>query len=258
MAYIELNALSTLLCGSFTARIFLPGMDGMYLDDASHETKYPVLYLLHDDGGLSADFIRTSAEKIAEKYRCLVICPDVQHCCGADMVYGPKYERFLIEEFPGICRSCFPASTDPSRVYIGGVGTGAYGALKTYFDHADRFAGALAIDGMVDMADFCRRARTPEGTGSYHNVESLGAMFEDIDRIEGSDRDLYTLTRKFPGKKVFLYSPENTGRCEQNRRLAKLLGSEARLVGEDLDGDGPAGWFSLLAAARFFFEEEGC
>ncbi|MCI6755710.1 MAG: alpha/beta hydrolase-fold protein [Lachnospiraceae bacterium] len=255
MAYIEFNALSTLLCGSFTARLFLPEMNKMFLDDTEHTVKYPVIYLLHDDGGLSADFIQTSAEKIADKYRCLVICPDVQHCCGTDMVYGPKYEKFLIEELPGICRNCFPASVDPSQVYIGGIGTGAYGALKTYFDHADCFAGALAIDGMVDMADFCRRARSPEGTGTYQNVRSLEAMFENIDQIEGSDKDLFTLSHQFPTKKVFLYSPKNSKRNEQNRRLAQDIKGEVKLIQEDLDGEGPRGYYSLLAAAEFLFKE---
>ena len=41
MAYLELNALSTVLCGSFSAKIFLPEMNGLALDDRKHERKYP-------------------------------------------------------------------------------------------------------------------------------------------------------------------------------------------------------------------------
>jgi hypothetical protein len=43
MAYLELNALSTILCGSFSAKVYLPEMDKLFLDDDKHEKKYPVL-----------------------------------------------------------------------------------------------------------------------------------------------------------------------------------------------------------------------
>ena len=37
MAYVEFNALSTVLGGSFTARAFLPGLDRLDLEDARHQ-----------------------------------------------------------------------------------------------------------------------------------------------------------------------------------------------------------------------------
>lgn len=37
MAYLEFNALSTVLCSSFSAKIFLPEMDKLLLDDERHE-----------------------------------------------------------------------------------------------------------------------------------------------------------------------------------------------------------------------------
>lgn len=41
MAYFEFNALSVVLGGSFTARVFLPGLDKLSLDDKVHAKRYP-------------------------------------------------------------------------------------------------------------------------------------------------------------------------------------------------------------------------
>ena len=68
MAYIEFNALSVILCGSFSAKVFLPEMKKMYLDDEKHEKKYPVLWLLHSEGGSALDWVKSSAE------RCMPLC----------------------------------------------------------------------------------------------------------------------------------------------------------------------------------------
>ena len=59
MAYVEFNALSTILGGSFTARIFLPGLDKLDLEDREHIKRYPVIWLLHSDGETSLQFLKT-------------------------------------------------------------------------------------------------------------------------------------------------------------------------------------------------------
>lgn len=79
MAYLELNALSTVLCGSFSAKIFLPEMNGLALDDRKHERKYPVLWLLHNEGGMALDFTAMPVEKCAVENGIFIIAPDAQH-----------------------------------------------------------------------------------------------------------------------------------------------------------------------------------
>ena len=78
MATIEMNMLSVITCGSISVRVFCPGMDRLALDDKEHRVKYPVLWLLHTDGGAAIDWLETPAERIAEKYGIFLIAPD-QH-----------------------------------------------------------------------------------------------------------------------------------------------------------------------------------
>lgn len=92
MATIEMNMLSVLTCGSVSVRVFCPDMDKMYLEDCEHTVKYPVLWLLHDDGGAALDWLQTPAERMAKKYGIFLIAPDQHHAIGTNMKYGPKFE----------------------------------------------------------------------------------------------------------------------------------------------------------------------
>ena len=69
MAIIEMNALSTVLCGSFSAKVFFPEMDKLGLGENDYDKKYPVLWLYHSDGGSSMDWLCTPAEKCAKRKR---------------------------------------------------------------------------------------------------------------------------------------------------------------------------------------------
>ena len=102
MAMIEMNALSTVLCGSFSAKVFFPEMDKLGLGENDYDKKYPVLWLYHSDGGSSMDWLCTPAEKCAAENGIFIIAADVQHCLCTNMEYGPKYEEFMVKEQQGI------------------------------------------------------------------------------------------------------------------------------------------------------------
>ena len=102
MAQIEMNALSVITCGSISVRIFLPEMNLLALDDKEHQKKYPVLWLLHNEGGAALDWLSTPAEQLAAKYGIFIIAPDQHHCLCTNMKFGPRFEVFLSTELPGI------------------------------------------------------------------------------------------------------------------------------------------------------------
>ena len=235
MAQIEMNALSVILCGSFSVRIFLPEMDKLALNDAAHEKKYPVLWLLHDEGGAALDWLATPAEKLAAKYGIFIIAPDQHHSMCTNMKYGPRYEHFMATEFPAICRNNLPISSDPKLNWIGGVGTGGYGAVKMALKHPDVFSKAVSIHGILDMEELCRKAVQGEETGTTQNLASLKAVFGDLDAFPGSDNDLYTLADK-NGDASFLFISDDTS-CHhaESVRLAEALGKAAEqiMVAED-------------------------
>lgn len=227
MAFFELNALSVVMCGSFAARVFLPEMDRLQLGDKEHKTKYPVLLLLHDSGGASVDWQQTPAERCAVEHGIFIIAPDVQHTLGTDMKYGPKYETFISGELLGICRNLFPISQDPAYTWIGGVGTGAYGAVKTAIRHPDVFSKAISIDGTLDMGAIIKKALAGEETGIRHDKASLAAVFGELDQFEGSQNDLFALAGRPVQNKFLFLCQENHSRIGENDALVNDLTSAA-------------------------------
>lgn len=233
MAYLEFNALSTILCGSFRAMIYLPEMDKLYLDDVKHEKKYPVLWLLHSEGGTSSDWNRTMAEQCAAEYGIFIIAPDAQHSICTNMDYGPRYEEYLTAELPGICRNNLPISEDPDLNWIGGTGTGAYGAVKAALKHPDVFTKCIALDGIFDMDKICRNAINGEPSGIFHTEESLRAVFGDITKIQGSEHDVYELAGKCKTGRFYITGTKKSEYAKERARLAESLREMAHLVETD-------------------------
>ena len=227
MAYLELNALSTILCGSFSAKVYLPEINLLDLDDEKHEKRYPVLWLLHSEGGTALDWNRTMAEKCAAEHGIFIIAPDAQHTICTNMYYGPRYEDFLADEFPRLCRNNLPISADPSVNWIGGVGTGAYGAVKAALKHPELFSKCIALDGVFDMAAVSRKAMDHEDTEIFHNEESLKAVFGDITAIEGSGNDVYALAEKSSSGSFYITGTARSPYAEERKRLAAILGGRA-------------------------------
>ncbi len=230
MAYFEFNALSVVLCGSFAARVFLPEMDKLQLDDASHTKKYPVLVLLHSEGGAAVDWQTTPAERCAKEHGIFIVAPDVQHTLGTNMEYGPKYENFVSGELLAICRNIFPISANPAETWIGGVGTGAYGAVKTALEHPDVFSKAFSLNGVLDMGAVIQRALAGEETGIHHDAASLGAVFGKLEVFAGGENDLFALANR-PARSKFLFvTEEDYAHRQESVLLAEKLGISAEQV----------------------------
>lgn len=251
MAQIEMNALSVILCGSFSARVFLPEMDLLALDDAAHQKKYPVLWLLHNEGGAALDWLATPAEQCAVKYGVFLIAPDQHHSLCTSMDYGPRYEQFMSTELPGICRNNLPISDDPALNWIGGAGTGAYGAVKMALKRPDVFSKAVALNGVLDLEAICQKAAAGQETGIHHNKKSLEAVFGDLGAFHGSGHDLYALAHKPTESKFYFTWEKESGRAEENLRLAGLLGARAEKAELEQGADLGSCQRSLPAAVQW-------
>lgn len=251
MALFEFNALSVVLCGSFAARVFVPEMDKLQLGDTEHSVKYPALVLLHDEGGAAIDWQQTPAERCAAEHGIFIIALDVQHTLAADMEYGPKFETFISGELLGICRNIFPITSDPAQTWIGGVGTGAYGAVKAALRHHDVFSKAFSIDGTLDLGAAIRKAIADEETGIFHNKASLEAVFGNLDCFEGGKNDLFALTQK-PAQGRFLFiCEEDDTRMDENAAVTEKLGASAQLIRLPTGADCKSQQRSLPMAVRW-------
>jgi S-formylglutathione hydrolase FrmB len=256
MAFFELNALSVVMCGSFAARVFIPEMDRLQLDEKEPKTKYPVLLLLHDSGGAAVDWHQTPAERCADENGIFIIAPDVQHTLGTDMLYGPKYETFISGELLKICRNLFPITKDPASTWIGGVGTGAYGAVKTAIHHPDVFSKAISIDGVLDMGTVIRKAQAGEACGIHHDATSLAAVFGDLDQFAGSENDLFTLANRPVENKFLFICSERKSRMSDSAKMAEKLQVAAELKQISSDSEYNSLQQSLPAAVRWACSEK--
>ena len=250
MAQIEMNALSVITCGSISVRIFLPEMNLLALDDKEHQKKYPVLWLLHNEGGAALDWLSTPAEQLAAKYGIFIIAPDQHHCLCTNMKFGPRFEVFLSTELPGICRNNLPISEDPAQNWVGGVGTGGYVALK----YPETFSKAVSFNGVLDLEAICKKAAAGEETGIYHNKASLEAVFGDLDSFAGSENDLYALAKKPTQAKLWMGWEQDAPVAEENRRLADLLGDAAQTVTLGAGADLGSCQASLPAAVEWLMK----
>lgn len=254
MAQIEMNALSVITCGSISVRIFLPEMNLLALDDTEHTKKYPVLWLLHHEGGAAIDWLATPAEQCAAKYGIFIIAPDQHHAMCTTMKFGPRYEHFMNVELPGICRNNLPISEDPALNWIGGVGTGGYGAVKMALKHPETFSKGFSIDGVLDMKAICKKALAGQETGICHNQASLEAVFGDLNAFAGSENDLFALAQTPAKAALRLLWQEGCGLEEENRRLAGLLGSAATVESLPAGADLGSCQRSLPAAVEWLVE----
>lgn len=256
MAFFEFNALSVVMCGSFAARIFIPEMDKLHLDDKEHKTKYPMLLLLHDSGGAAVDWQQTPVERCAAENGIFIIAPDVQHALGTDMLYGPKYETFISGELLGICRNLFPISSDPAYNWIGGVGTGAYGAVKTMIHHPDVFSKAISIDGILDMGAIIKKAKAGEETGMHHDAVSLEAVFGDLNQFEGGNNDLFALANRPIQNKFFFLCQEGNSHISESTAMVNKLKAAAEFAQIPSIADGFCQPQSLPVAVRWACPEK--
>ena len=251
MAFFELNALSVILGGSFAVRVFIPEMDKLQLDDAAHAHRYPVLVLLHDEGGACMDLQRTPAERLAAEHGIFILAPDVQHTLGANMEYGPQYETFISTELLNICRRIFPITEDPAKTWIGGIGTGGYGAVKTALHHPDVFTKAFSIDGALDMNAIIEQAKSGKDTGIGLQEAQLNAIFGDLASFSGGENDLFALANKPATGKFFFVCEEGYSRKEESESLAKKLGVAAEIIALPAGADCFSQQKSLPEAVRW-------
>lgn len=256
MSYIEFNALSTVLGGSFTARIFLPGLEKLALDDKEHQKRYPVLWLLHTDGETSLQFLKTPIEGLAEKYGFIAIAPDMHHAMGTDMKWGPNYEKFLTKEARGIFHNNLPISMAAKDNFLGGVGTGAYAALKCACKHPDLYSKTFSLNGILDIQRLIDRTAQGDETGVPQTKAALEAVFGEAEAFSGSDNDLFSLVKKGQIGDIYLAAEEDFRDYQDSVKLANSLGTHCVWAPVDAGGDYESFQQSMRQAVTWLFSKE--
>ena len=222
MAVIEMNALSVCLSGSFAAKVFAPSQKS--LSETNDGRGYPVLFLLHDDGGDSTDFLmRKVFEDMAKDCGIYLIAPNIAHSFGVDMDCGVDYETFLKDEFPGICHHLFGTRVSGEGVWIAGIGTGGYAAMRLENKYPEVFDKAISWNAQFDIGSLYRRALAGEEL-PYENAQMLEAVFGSPEQFATSF-DLYQGMAS-DGTERYTVSCDQSCVCsEENQRLCNKIGT---------------------------------
>ena len=110
MAIIRLNYPSKALAHNTELTVILPDPGEGWLTGKEQQAgTYQVLYLLHGTHGDHSDWSRyTSIERYARE-RCLaVVMPSCGNAFYQDMVSGPQYKTFLLDELPNYLGGILP------------------------------------------------------------------------------------------------------------------------------------------------------
>lgn len=222
MALLHLDFHSDVLGMAMNADVILPQKNTSLIGMATtREESFPTLWLLH---GLSDDQTiwqrRTSIERYAAERGIAVVMPNAHRSWYTDMKYGGAYFTYLTEELPAICASLFKSmSRKRENNFIAGLSMGGYGALKAALTYPERYSGAAALSGAVDIAAYVQGKKEADDPYWY-------AILGDFDKVAGGKNDLFALAERAAEKehpRLFLWCGTEDHLIHANRRLRDHL-----------------------------------
>jgi putative tributyrin esterase len=153
------------------------------------DIKYKTLFLLHGAFENARGWLAyTNIEKYANKHKLAVVLPSVGNSFYANMAHGPAYWNFLSDELIRFVRTVFPLSDKREDNYVAGLSMGGYGAFKLALNKPDQFAAAISLSGAVDIVSLFKESK--------ENLFSLEDIFGSMEKLEGSENDLFALMKK--------------------------------------------------------------
>lgn len=201
MILTEVNFFSEVLNLQSTLSVLLPGRS---LADAQSKSrkKFRTLYLLH---GRSDDHTawkrQTSIERYVEELELAVVMPAVYLSYYTDMAHGGKYWQFISEEVPAVAGALFSLSSNRNDNFVAGLSMGGYGAFKLVLTHPERFAAAASLSGGLDIRN---KVSLNNPRNDETRLASLRNIFDDLNKVTGSQHDLIALAKKAARRSVRL------------------------------------------------------
>lgn len=242
MAYLEMHYYSAALQRQVTVNVLLPESSKSSGSVGKPEGSCKTLYLYH---GLSGDqtawMRRTSIERYADKYKIAVIMPNVDRSWYTDMATGANYFTFVAKELPQVVQSYFKGLS-PRRedTLVAGLSMGGYGALKAALTCPETFGGCASLSGSLDIT----RKNRPYNLTEWQSI--FGFSLQSADELEGTQHDLYALTRKnheqgLPFPKLYLWCGTEDSLLPANRNYRDLL-NELGIAHTYAESEGNHSW----------------
>lgn len=188
----------------------------------SGNDKYPTLYLLHGMGGNNTSWIRRSSiERYVDEMGIAVVMPTTHLGWYTDMYHGHKFWTFISGELPAICHEFFPRMSEKREDnFVAGLSMGGYGAFKLALGCSERFCGAASLSGALDSSDL--------GNIDTSTVDFFENVFGPLDKVKGSDNDLFALATKLkesgkPLPKLYMWCGTEDFLYNGNRTMKEHL-----------------------------------
>ena len=160
---------STAMQKNFRATICLPA------DYIHSKRSYPVVYLLH---GFSGDYSTwsklVSLDVYADKFKCIIVCPDGGYSSwyiDSPLKKDSKFETYITKEVIPFVDYNFRTIAKADGRAIIGSSMGGHGALILLARHPDLFAAAGSISGIMEIASFPTQWDLPKILGQFSGNE---------------------------------------------------------------------------------------
>ncbi len=114
--------------------------------------RYPVLYLLHGEGGSGMEWSsRSGICRYAAVYRLIIVMPAAGSSwyVNARMKEGERFEDYIVDDLPRAVLSKYGIDTTHSA--IAGYSMGGYGSLMLALRHPSRYRFAGSLSGAVNF-----------------------------------------------------------------------------------------------------------
>lgn len=179
-----------------------------YHQEASRQTRYPVLLLLHGLGGSAGDWVSEQSRlaDYAAAYRLVVVVPEGRDGWYTDAANAPsdKFESYFIEELlPDVERRFRTIAGREGRA-VAGLSMGGYGSLKFGIKHPDKFALAASMSGALGAASWAPVALLPAFVRP-----SVERVYGPADSPVRAANDIFRLVRELTPERAaslpFLY-----------------------------------------------------
>ncbi len=227
MALIQVNFTSYTLLRTVPLNVILP-VDKFDWGKTRPERSYPTLYLLHGIFGNYEDWVtRTRVIRWAQERDLAVVMPSGDNRFYVDQPNTfDYYGKFIGEELVEITRRMFPLSRKREDTFIGGLSMGGYGALRNGMKYHDTFGRIVALStaNVTAMLDTYQ----DNADNIMQSKAYMEGLFGPLDKVPGSDKDLYALADGLAGKtqdqpKVYMACGTDDGLLPLNRSLAQRL-----------------------------------
>jgi putative tributyrin esterase len=202
--------------------------------------KFPVIYLLHGNGGNFQDWSNYSDVAQFAERRLILVMPEghSSHYVNAAEVPEDRYEDFIVDDLIPDVERRFPANSARSSRAVIGVSMGGYGAVKMALSHPGLFVFAGGLSSAVDVPS------RPFSIRRAQQYRRHSLIFGPWSSEARRSRDPFVLARSIDPTKVpfmFLTCGDVEGLLATNRQFAALL-AQRRFAYEFHTGPGTHDW----------------